>query len=172
MSAQEEWRPCFGGVYAVSNLGRVRREVKAANGAPAGRVLRPRVGKVGYPVVQLKDGGRLKTATVHRLVAEAFLGPCPVGREVNHINGVKTDSRVENLEYVSSSGNHNHAYAMGLAPSGSLHHWATLNEESVREIRALCSKAHLSRQAIAEQFGVSRSLVSRIAARTIWRHVA
>lgn len=172
MSAHEEWRPCFYGLYSVSSMGRVRREVSAANGARVGRILKGHVGKIGYPVVQLKDGTRLKTATVHRLVAEAFIGACPKGWEVNHINGVKTDPRVENLEYVTSSGNRRHAYDSGLTPSGMRHHWATLSDDDVREIRTLRATTRMSPREIAERFGVSPQTVSRIASRSTWRHVA
>lgn len=53
---------------------------------------------------------------VHRVVATAFV-PNPLGlREVNHINGDKTDNRAENLEWVTSKANHTHAVSIGLQP--------------------------------------------------------
>lgn len=68
----------------------------------------------GYPFVNLHRNGKAKSVKVHRLVAEAF---CPnAGRllDVNHINGDKHDNRSANLEWVSRSGNHKHAWDSGL----------------------------------------------------------
>ena len=53
----------------------------------------------GYPSVRLVIDGRRKRVAVHRLVADAYLGAKPVGYEVCHINGDKTDNRAENLRY-------------------------------------------------------------------------
>lgn len=55
-----------------------------------------------------------KTAYVHRVVYEAFVGPIPKGYDINHENGIKTDNRVENLTAVSRSENQLHAYRNGL----------------------------------------------------------
>jgi hypothetical protein len=51
---------------------------------------------------------------VHRIVAAAFIGPCPDGLEINHKNGIKLDNRAENLEYTTRSANMKHAYDSGL----------------------------------------------------------
>lgn len=73
---QESWRPVVGyeGVYSVSDLGRVRRDM-AGKGARAGYVLRQRIDKqTGYPRIGLVVGGIQASRTVHSLVAEAFIG--------------------------------------------------------------------------------------------------
>src|SRR3972149_1183846 len=95
----EEWRPVVGweGWYEVSNLGRVRR-IKEAAGTRRGHILRWAVGgKPPYPRVFLCREGKVLTKRVHRLVAEAFLGPCPEGQEVNHKDGDKANPRASNL---------------------------------------------------------------------------
>lgn len=90
MSGEEEWRPIPGhDGYEASSLGRVR--------SPR-RVLKPwgSNNKIGHLKVGL-DGG--KRMWVHRAVLLAFVGPCPPGLEVRHLNGEPTDNRVENLRY-------------------------------------------------------------------------
>jgi HNH endonuclease len=72
--------------------------------------------KDGYPTVIIKHKGsrRAFSKKVHRLVAEAFIGPIPKGMAVNHKDGVKTNSRRENLEVISGPENTAHASKIGL----------------------------------------------------------
>ena len=63
--------------------------------------------------VYLPDGTR-KHFVIAREVAHAFIGVRPEGMQINHKNGIKTDNRVENLEYISPSDNLKHAVKMGL----------------------------------------------------------
>lgn len=69
----------------------------------------------GYSRVDLySDDGKPHTKKVHRLVAEAFLDCDPDRDQINHKNGIKTDNRVENIEWCTRSENTRHAYANGL----------------------------------------------------------
>lgn len=100
----EEWRVLpSNSTYEVSNLGRVRSRdhlvwggIRMGFYTKSGKVLQPGIASNGYPTVAL---GRRKTRTVHSLVAETFIGPCPTGKEVRHRDGVRTNPRLDNLEY-------------------------------------------------------------------------
>lgn len=119
----EQWRdiPGYEGRYQVSDQGRVRslaRVVKLLNrwGAPGsrrvpGRVLQSGSCK-GYRIVNLSVEGNARTQQVHRLVALAFLPGH--GEVVNHINSLKDDNRLANLEWASKSYNQRHAVARGI----------------------------------------------------------
>lgn len=106
----EQWRPVVGyeGIYEVSDQGRVRsvdREVRASRGGgtftKAGQLLKPgRVGKDReHQYVCLSRDGKVRNRLVHRLVLEAFVGPCPDGLEALHDNDDATDNRLENLSW-------------------------------------------------------------------------
>lgn len=114
----EEWRDIYGfeGLYQVSNLGRVRSLDRWTHG---GKRLRPGIVMTPthhreYPALNLVRDGKITAVRIHVLVAEAFIGGRPDGRVINHINGVKTDNRVVNLEYVTHRENSRHASRMGL----------------------------------------------------------
>jgi hypothetical protein len=167
----EEWRPVVGyeGWYSVSSLGRVRRD-KSGNGTRAGKTLKAPPDVRGYPLACFCQDGEQHYHRVHRLVAEAFLGPCPAGLQVNHKDGDKLNNHVSNLEYVTPSENTRHAIRLGLwTPVGEAHHLSKLSEADVREIRRLRGK--VTQQQLADRYGVSNSLISAIQLRQIWRHI-
>lgn len=70
--------------------------------------------KNGYHVVKISNNGRGKRMFVHRLLAFTFI-PNPESKPfINHKNGIKSDNRLKNLEWCTSSENVKHAYAIGL----------------------------------------------------------
>lgn len=107
----EEWRELtdYPG-YEVSSLGRVRRKDKTyrlSNGKTRllkGKIISQQKDREGYVRATLRKGNERKQVMVQRLVASAFLGDGN-GREINHINFLRCDNRVENLEWTSHSEN-------------------------------------------------------------------
>lgn len=78
--------------------------------------------KDGYKLATCKGLSKNGQVRVHRLVAECFIGLCPEGLEVNHIDGDKANNHCSNLEYVTSKENSVHAVENGLSGLGSKHH--------------------------------------------------
>lgn len=118
---QEKWAPVkgFEGIYEVSSLGNVRscdRYTYNSLGIKmfhSGIPKRTHLNNYGYETVILSRNGKGKTFSVHRLVADAFIG-IPDGMVVNHIDGDTTNNSLENLEVITQKENIDHAIRTGL----------------------------------------------------------
>ena len=109
---------------------------------------------------------------MHRLVADAFLGPCPIGHEVNHKNLDKADNRTANLEYVTRSENLLHRSAAGIG-RGERNGTSVLTEAIVREIRARYRYGGgPGYKRLGHDYGVSWGTVRDIISRRTWGWVA
>lgn len=132
----EQWKDFLDGYYQVSNLGNVRR-AKDGENTFAGRNKSLCVNSSGYHIIGANISGKRTNVYVHRAVVEAFLGEIPENYVVNHIDGNKTNNRVENLEIVSVSGNSIHALKNGLnklptSRATGENHWTKKHPDKVK----------------------------------------
>lgn len=166
--AEERWQPVVGyhGYYEVSDHGRVRsvtREVDFKNRARRvynGRMLSTDALVKGYRSVALWAGNEGERLYVHRLVLDAFDGPCPVGMECRHEDGDRLNPKLANLSWGTPKQNGEDRVAHGNQARHERHGMAKLTADDVREIRRLLGT--MSQRAIAKRFGVDPSLISRL----------
>lgn len=174
---QEIWRDINGyeGLYQVSNLGRVK-------------TVKPRYTKIvflsptmdkGYCYLWLYKNKIGKRFSVHRLVALNFIENPYEKYTVNHINGIKDDNRVENLEWATLDEQNKHMVKTGLIlkRSGENHCKHKLRESDVIFIKNFIKKNRFrprkwgKLKRMSEKFNVSLSTIERISYGISWKHV-
>lgn len=174
----EVWKDVKGyeGLYEVSSLGRVRsieRKVKHWRGGlriKKAKIKQPFKSNCGYVMVGIYKDGTQTNFLVHRLVGKAFI-PNPENKEqVNHINGIKTDNRVENLEWNTRSENINHADRNNLRVlKGTNNAGAKLTELQVIQIRNIGNAKSI--EEISKSFNVGINCIKKILKRETWNHI-
>ncbi|MBK9126301.1 MAG: HNH endonuclease [Phycisphaerales bacterium] len=158
----ETWKPVVGfeDLYEVSDRGRVRsldRYARTKGGAPRlsrGRILHLAVNSGGYMQVVLSREGVRKNASVHRLVAAAFLrrsDPCRT--HVNHLNHDRSNNEVANLEWVTPAENLRHAIRH--------ERFGKLRRADAAQIRAL-RLTGMSADQVASGYGITARYVYQI----------
>lgn len=177
----ETWMPVRGheGAYEVSSLGRVRslpRVIQYRNGrksAHPGGVLKASPAGHGYLTVHLWTSNVRTTATVHRLVAEAFHGPAPSDTpHVLHGNGNPLDNRAENLRWGTAAENSADSQGHGTRIHGSRVGGSKLSDDEVLALRTMWASGQWLQKELAHKFNVNQAQVSRIVNRKTWAHAA
>lgn len=146
--------------YGASRCGKIANIV-------SGKVMKPSIDPHGYLRVGLRKNGKTYSSRLcHRLVAEAFLGPCPDGKVVCHNNGIPSDSRIENLRYGTMKENAADQRLHGTYRHGEDHHCARLTWDMVFAIRREYDGSN--GMETREKYGVSPSHLCSIIQKNTW----
>ena len=164
-----EWKRIIEGFYEVSDRGHIRR-IAGGRGTKPGMLVRQQF-KQGYQSVCLSKEGWARRYYVHRLVASAFLGPCPPNMVVNHKDGDKANNNIFNLEYVTYKQNSQYAGASGQLVQGAQHAFTKLTAEDVQEIRRKAS-AGVRNKDICQEFRLAPATVHSIVHGRTWKRVS
>ena len=171
-ASEEIWKDiaCFEGLYKISNRGNV---ISLHGKTKVGFRLKAHNNGTGYLFAALYSGGNQTNFLVHRLVAMAFVdNPDPKNKiQVNHINGMKHDNRVENLEWCTPQENSIHYFKTGNANhKGVKNTRAKLDEAGVRKIREMVLD-RVPRKTISAAFKISVSTMHFISTGRSWGHL-
>jgi hypothetical protein len=161
----ERWAdiPGFHGRYEVSDYGRVFNTRRK-------RFLRGGTTKDGYRQVTLTLPGRQRFFLVHTLVLTAFQGPCPEGFVCTHLNKIRGDNNLSNLQWMTPTENVRHTGRRFNPALGEAHPRSKFTTKDVLSIRAR-HKSGTSIADLAWKHRVTRSAIWKIVRRKTWRHV-
>lgn len=175
----EKWKPVFGfeGFYEVSSIGRVKTIARSVwfTSKKGGRFQRLKRAKFvyvgdnghGYKLVWLNKNNVTTVRTVHSLVAVTFIGPYPNKQEVSHKNGIRSDNRLENLEYKTRAANHRDKIKHGTFYLGATQ--AKLRISEIPKIRRL--KGKKSAGEVGLLFGVGSEAIRRVWSGQSWKYI-
>jgi hypothetical protein len=175
---QELWLPIPGYLgYEASDQGNIQsldRVVQCITGPRKykGKMLPATPTTQGYRSVFLPSPDRKwQSQRVAPLILLTFVGPRPFPEAVaRHLNDVRYDDRLANLEWGTQKQNAADAIRNGVMPQGEQRYNAKLTEDEVLAIRA-AAEMGVSQKAIAAQYGIGQPSVSRIIRRKKWSHV-
>lgn len=132
-------------------------------------LLKPIKDKYGYLYVNLTNNGKQKKLKIHRLIALSFLTNPKNKTQINHINGVKSDNRLDNLEWVTPQENMTHAKITGLKnDSGINNPNVRLSPEKVSKIKIRLKKGQ-TQTSIAKLYNVHQTTISHINVNRNWK---
>lgn len=172
---KEIWKdiPNYVGFYLVSNIGRIKSLPNKDGYKKTERILKP-VNRAGYLQVGLSRKGKTKLFQISRLVLIAFVGNSNL--QCNHKNGIKTDNRLENLEWCTPYQNIRHSIETGLKKSAIGYDLpqTKLTISQVRRIRFIHKNIKVEPgywKKIAKSLGVYRTALYDIKYNITWKHV-
>lgn len=171
----EEWKEYLNSGYWVSNMGRVKSGDMLIDSDGRwkrnnGRILKGRINTKGYFKVHLYSNINMDLA-IHRLVAICFI-PNPENKpQVNHKNAIKTDNRLENVEWMTNEENKNHALDNDLYWRGEKNHTTVLTNDQVLEARRRHKLEGATVALLAREMGVHYNTMTSIINKKTWIHL-
>jgi len=171
-----EWRECYGNpTYEISEFGEVRRTIDG-HACKKGKILKGSIGTGGYRYFKLMHPDGKYREAGHRLVIEAFVGPCPDDKtEVAHNDGVPDNNHYSNLRWATVKENQNDRKLHGTTNDGSKNGRAKMTEFQVIGARNRFDRLNRKRGAItllANEYGLSHSSMWEILkGNRKWKHV-
>lgn len=140
------------------------------------KILKTRISKSGYVTFATKICKENVFFFVHKLLAQTFISNDDVNKtQVNHVDGVKLNNSLGNLEWVTPSENIIHAYTNGLAksPNGTKHYRCTITEQDVVNIKLLHVPNKFGKRKISKLLGISVDVVGGILRKdySSWKHI-
>jgi len=147
--------------YSASTDGHIYRNGTRRKAGTNGR---------GYLRIKLSISNKQRDAYIHRLVCEAYHGPCPPGMQCRHLNGTRDDNRPENLEWSDKLTNEADKRKHGTLVIGERHVGSILTDEIVLRARARAAAGERV-DLIAEDMNINyRALLGAVAGRS-WKHL-
>lgn len=145
--------------YSISKDGVVKNNT-------TGRLLTPVI-KHGYLTVRLSKNGIVAQRTIHRLVYSTYTGKLVQGMHIDHIDGIRTNNKIDNLRQVSPEDNNNNRPFL---TRGEDVNTSKLTETKVMDIRRRKMDGERS-LSLALEYGVTKGTINRIASGASWKHL-
>jgi hypothetical protein len=154
--------------YEISNKGIVRNKKTR-------KILKPSKDGSGYLRIGLCRKGVVKYFSVHRLVLESFVGPCPFGKESCHNDGNIYNNDINNLRWDTHKNNNRDKIKHGTVyrPDYSIikHPNAKVNKSQVIEIKKLLIEGKLTQKEISEKLGITLKIINDINIGRTWKYI-
>lgn len=173
----ETWKDIrdYEGLYKISNLGRIKSLERIDY---SGHKLEENLISIcksgsGYMCVNLCKNGIQKSHRLHRIIAITFIPNPNNYNQINHLDGIKLNNRIDNLEWCDNSRNQRHAFEIGLKimPKGENHWGSKLTKNDILKIRKLYNDGFWPSDIQGEFENISVSNISQIARNKTWKHI-